>query len=66
MFKWTGKSGRRNSGGTGVAQTSRIRSPMNKFRQATVRELHRVAFLPDTPQEQTFDSNSPRLSGLED
>jgi hypothetical protein len=67
MFKWTGRSGRRNSSGGGVAQASRrIVSPNNKFRGTQVRQLHRPAFLPDTPQEQTQDSSSSRLHGLED
>lgn len=62
MFKWTGKSGRRNSGSGGAAQASgRIRSPNNKFKSYT--NPVGVAFQgpPGDPKEHGFDSNSPRV-----
>lgn len=61
MFKWTGKGGLRRAAGTGVAQVGRIISPNNKFRSAEVREYHRPAFLPATPQEQGFDNTLGRV-----
>jgi hypothetical protein len=66
MFKLTGSSGRRNSGGGGVTQSSRV-SGLTELRQRdiTTDNRRRPAFLPQTPQEQTFDSSSPSLGGLE-
>lgn len=62
MFKLTGRGGRRNAGGTGVAQASgRIKSPFNRFRSGPAPALHRPAFLPDTPQEQGFDNTLSRV-----
>jgi hypothetical protein len=62
MFKWTGKSGRRNAGGGGIAQAShRIVSPNNKFRGSEQPPPH-TAFQ-DLPGEGNhgFDSNTPRV-----
>lgn len=63
MFKTTGKSGFRRSRGSGggVRRVSATRL----VHVTEVQQHRRAAFLPDTPQEQTFDSNSPRLQGLE-
>lgn len=66
MFKILGKGGRRNAGSRGVAQaSSRIKSPMNKLHATEVPPPH-TAFqgVPSDPTH-GFDSNSPRLSGLE-
>lgn len=66
MFKQTNSSGRRNSGGSGAKQTGRI-TGMTQMRQAPteVSRRRRPAFLPDEPEQQAWDSSSPRLSGLE-
>ena len=66
MFKWTGSSGRRDAGGGGVSQTGRV-TGMTQMRQAPteVNRRRRPAFLPDEPEQQAWDSNSSRLSGLE-
>jgi len=67
MFKLTGSGGRRNAGGRGVAQAAgRIVSPNNRFKNGPAPGPRTVAFQPDTQQGHGFDSNSPRLSGLED
>lgn len=67
MFKMTkGGSGLRRAGGGGSTQSSRI-SGLSQIKQAPteVSRRRRPAFLPDTPEEQAFDSSSSRLSGLE-
>lgn len=64
MFKTTGKSGRRNAGSGGVKQSARI-SGLSGLRAAEHPGPHAVAFQPDSQQEHGFDSNSPRLGGLE-
>ena len=62
MFKLTKGSGRRNSGGGGVAQAShRVVSPNNKFRGTEQPPPH-VAFQdPPGTGNHGFDSNSPRV-----
>lgn len=66
MFKLTGRSGRRNSGTGGVAQAARrIVSPNNKFRQTEQPPPHIAFQMPPGTANHGFDSNSPRLSGLE-
>jgi hypothetical protein len=63
-FKLTGHSGMRRSGGGGHSAGSRVNAGvMNDAGPMPV--LRKPAFVPDTPQESTFDSNSPRLGGLE-
>lgn len=66
MFKWTGKSGLRRSGGGGANSSGRV-SGLHGLRGSSteVSRRRRPAFTPDTPEEQAFDSNSSRLSGLE-
>lgn len=59
MFKTTGKSGLRRSSGGGSG-TPRV-SGLTQLRGTTPPHLMRPPFLPDTPQEQTFDSNTPRV-----
>lgn len=67
MFKLTGRAGLRRAGGGGVTQSSRIGGLSGLRARPLATDNHRrPAFLPDTPQEQTMDSNSPRLGGLED
>lgn len=64
MFKTTGKSGyRRASGGGGAGR--RVNSAQMNNVAPFHPHLRRAAFLPDTPAEQTFDSPSSRLQGLE-
>lgn len=67
MFKLTGSSGSRRAGGGGASAGGRIDSGYSVHVSDLALSQHRrPAFMPDTPQEQTMDSNSPRLSGLED
>jgi hypothetical protein len=62
MFKLTGKSGRRNSGGGGVAQASgRIVSPNNKFRGTEQPPPHTPFIDPPGYPTHGFDSNTPRV-----
>ena len=64
MFKLTGSSGYRRSGGGGYKSGPRVIST----RMGSVHQIifpMAPAFSPDTPQERTFDSDSPRLQGLE-
>jgi hypothetical protein len=59
------KNGIRRSSGSG--RTARVSSTrMGHGRDLTDEQRRRPAFLPATPQEQGWDSKSPRLSGLED
>lgn len=63
MFKATGSSGRRNAGRTASSGSGRI-SGLHGLRGAdtTVSRRRRPAFLPDTPEEQTIDSSTSRVS----
>lgn len=64
MFKTTGSSGfraGRGGGGAGRRVSAAVMTNTAPFHP----ELRRAAFLPDSRQEQTFDSNGPRLQGLE-
>jgi hypothetical protein len=64
MFKTTGKSGlRRANSGAGAPQAAhRIASPNNKFKNGFVHGPAATPFLPATPQEHSFDSDSsPRV-----
>jgi hypothetical protein len=64
MFKLTGVSGRRNASAT--RQTPRVSGlTALRGRDIATDNRRRPAFLPDTPQEQGFDSDGPRLQGLE-
>ena len=63
MFKTTGKTGYRRSGGSNT-------TPARVNAASMGRVSHRdfpitPAFSPDTPEQRTFDSDSPRLQGLE-
>ena len=62
-FKLTGKSGLRRSAGR--RHTPRIQGLAAGRDGGIVRDHTRPAFLPNSPQEQAWDSNSPRLGGLE-
>jgi len=64
MFKTTGKSGLRRASGTGGSGT-RVAATALKG-GGLVQGPVATPFMPQTPQEHGFDSNSPRLSGLED
>ena len=65
MFKLTGNSGSRKSSGGG-ARVGRVSSTrMGHGRDLSTEQHRRPAFLPDTPQEQGFDSDGPRIGGLE-
>lgn len=63
MFKLTGSTGFRAGRGGGGAG-GRVNAAVMK-NVSPMPRLRRVAFLPDTPQEQTFDSSGARLQGLE-
>lgn len=64
MFKSTGKSGlRRSSGGSRVARVSG--NAKGHVAPLDTQVLRVPAFVPATPQEHGFDSDSPRLGGLE-
>jgi len=60
MFKQTGKSGRRNAGGSGVPKAKRVDSTQMGY--VTTQPPPHVAFQ-DPPGTGThgFDSNSPRI-----
>lgn len=63
MQKLTGSSGFRAARGGGGAGPRVNASVMRNV--SFLPRLRRAAFLPDTPQEQTFDSKGSRLQGLE-
>jgi len=65
MFKLTGTSGRRNSGG-GAKASARVDATRLVHVTPDTPGPRVVAYQPETQQEHGFDSNSPRLSGLED
>jgi len=60
MFKWLNSSGRRNASPTG--QTGRV-TGITALRGSdiTLSQRRRPAFLPDTPEEQGYDSNTRRV-----
>lgn len=62
MFKSTGKSGLRRSGG--APSQPRVSGIPTGIAGAPLaaQVLRRPAFLPELAEEQTFDSSSPRLS----
>lgn len=65
MFKWTGKSGYRPGGsGSRVSARVNVRGALKHVVPFTPGP-RRTAFLPDTPQESTFDSTTGRVGGLE-
>lgn len=60
MFKGL-SSGRRNASGGG--RTARVSSAaMGHGRDLSTEQHRRPAFVPDTPQEQGFDSNTSRVN----
>jgi hypothetical protein len=60
LFKLTRPSGRYNAKPT--RQTNRVQGVTNlRGSDITLSQRRRPAFLPDTPEEQTWDSNSPRV-----
>jgi hypothetical protein len=59
MFKLTGQSGRRNASPT--AQTGRTIG-LTALRGGPMMHPQRPAFLADTAQESTFDSNTSRVN----
>jgi len=60
MFKSTGASGYRKASPTG--QTSRVTGVTNlRGSDISLSQRRRVAFLPDTPEEQTWDYDGPRV-----
>lgn len=63
MFKWTGTSGLRRSGGR-PSQPRVITSPGYGIcgSDITLTQRRRPAFMPDTPEEQGFDSNTSRVN----
>lgn len=64
MFKLTGSSGSRKSGG--AASSGRVNSTqMGHMTPLETQVLRQPAFQPRTPMEHGFDANSPRLGGLE-
>ena len=66
MFKLTGNSGyRRGGGGKGGAGPRVSVGGALKHTTPDVPGPRRTAFLPDTPQESGFDSDGPRMGGLE-
>jgi hypothetical protein len=60
MFKLTKNSGRRNA--NAAARTARVSSArMGHGRDLSTDMRRRPAFLPDTPQEQGYDSRTSRV-----